>query len=182
MATFHRSTKKQLLRGMTFIELLIGLVIIGMGMTIAIPSFQSMLARNTMSTQVNEFMLTLLRARSEASKTGTTVSILGESAATDFSAGWCVARGSPNNCNSAGAAVVMRFPPLIADTTLSLVDGTSPIQFNALGGLEGDTALDVDMCHTSQPGRRIHISLAGRAKAHKSTAAFAAGDPRLPAC
>ena len=82
MATFHRSTKKQLLRGMTFIELLIGLVIIGMGMTIAIPSFQNMLARNTMSTQVNEFMLTLLRARSEASKTGTNVSILGESAAT----------------------------------------------------------------------------------------------------
>lgn len=166
-------------RGFTIIELMIGLVIVGMGMTIAIPSFQGMLARNTMATQVNEFMLTLLRARSEASKTGSIVSILGQTAATDYSGGWCVARGAPSDCST---AVIMTFPPMAGETTLSLVGSTTPIRFNSLGGLEGGSAVDVDMCNASQPGRRIHISLVGRAKAHKSTAPYTADDPRLPAC
>ena len=182
MATSKQGISARLIRGMTLMELVVGLVIVGMGMTIAIPSFQGMLARNTMATQVNEFMLTLLQARSEASKTGRTVSILGKTTATDFSGGWCVARGSPANCTAPGADVVMSFPPLVAEASLSLVGGTVPIQFNSLGGLTGDSALDVDLCHASQPGRRIHISLVGRAKAHKSTAPYAADDPRLPAC
>ena len=95
MATQERGLSSALVRGFTIIELMIGLVIIGMGMTIAIPSFQEMLARNTMATQVNEFMLSLLRARSEASKTGSIVSILGQTAATDYTGGWCNARGAP---------------------------------------------------------------------------------------
>ena len=179
MATQDRDLSSAFARGFTIIELMIGLVIIGMGMTIAVPSFQEMLARNTMATQVNEFMLSLLRARSEASKTGSIVSILGQTAATDYTGGWCIARGASSDCST---AVIMAFPPMAGETTLSLVGGTTPIRFNSLGGLQGGAAIDVDMCHVSQPGRRIHISLVGRAKAHKSTAAFAANDPRLPAC
>ncbi|MFT4677341.1 MAG: prepilin-type N-terminal cleavage/methylation domain-containing protein, partial [Candidatus Azotimanducaceae bacterium] len=36
--------------GVTLMELLIGLVIVSIGMTVAVPSFQGMIARNTVAT------------------------------------------------------------------------------------------------------------------------------------
>jgi prepilin-type N-terminal cleavage/methylation domain-containing protein len=62
MAFMMRGTAARKSMGMTMIELLVGMTVVGIGMTIAIPGFQGMIARNNLATQVNEFLLTVNRA------------------------------------------------------------------------------------------------------------------------
>ncbi|MFT6752971.1 MAG: type IV fimbrial biogenesis protein FimT, partial [Candidatus Azotimanducaceae bacterium] len=61
--------------GFTLIELMLGLIIISIGMSIAVPSFQGMISRNRIATQVNDMLLAVNLARSEASTTGANISI-----------------------------------------------------------------------------------------------------------
>jgi len=62
-------------KGFTLIELMIVLIIAGIAMSAAIPSFQGMVVRNRITTQTNEFLLTLNLARSEALRVGGIVTI-----------------------------------------------------------------------------------------------------------
>ena len=61
--------------GFTMVEMLFVIVIIGIGMTIAVPSFQGMLQRNRLTTQSNDLSMAINLARSEASKIGKIVSL-----------------------------------------------------------------------------------------------------------
>ena len=45
--------------GVTLIEMLIGLIIVLIGMTVAVPSFQGMVARNNVAAEVNEMLLAI---------------------------------------------------------------------------------------------------------------------------
>jgi len=180
MATSKQSISARLIRGMTLIELMVGLVIVGMGMTIAVPSFQGMLARNTMATQVNEFLLTVNRARSAASAQGGPVSVQALDAVEDneFGAGWCIVSGNPGNCN---AGVIMRVLPIAAESTLIFAtSGATAIEFDAMGALADATALDIDLCRAGHEGRRIHISAVGRSKSHKPTDPSISRQPYCP--
>ena len=62
-------------KGFTLIELMIVLIIAGIAMSAAIPSFQGMIVRNRITSQTNEFLLTLNLARSEALRVGGIVTI-----------------------------------------------------------------------------------------------------------
>jgi len=154
------------MRGFTLIELMIGLVIVGVGLTIAVPSFEGMTARNRIATQVNEFLLAVNLARSEASRTGSFVSIqpVGSNGSDQFGDGWCVIEGDTGNCSG---TVLRRFDPLAGESTLDLVGSSSSIVFNSLGGLESSTPVSVDLCYPGQEGRRIYINLVGRSKSHR---------------
>jgi type IV fimbrial biogenesis protein FimT len=162
--------------GMTMIELLVGITVMGIGLTIAIPGFQGMIARNNLATQVNEFLLTVNRARSEASRRGGTVSIqalggdTGIDAADEFGGGWCILSGGSNDPGNCAGGVIMRVARLSRQSTLNLVNagGASSIQFNGMGGLAGDDSVDVDFCDSVLSGRRVHINLVGRSKSHKA--------------
>lgn len=59
--------------GFTLFELMVVVVIIGIGMLIAIPSYQGMIDRNRLSTQANEFQTAFNYARSEAIRLNTFV-------------------------------------------------------------------------------------------------------------
>ena len=174
-------------RGVTLIELMIGLVIIGVGLTVALPGFQGMIARNQRATQVNEMLLAINLARSEASRRGSTVSVQAVltlsgstcgASSNEFNCGWCVVPGNQANCN---LPVIRAFQPLAAGTTLNLVNdgGNTALRFSPLGGVVGQTIIDIDLCIVGQQGRRIHISPIGRSKSHRPD------DPeenRRPAC
>lgn len=171
--------------GFTMIELLIGLAIVGIGMTIAVPSFQGMIARNNVATQVNEMILAINLARSEATRRSASVSIRARSATTndEFGEGWCVVPkqvgGEDTTCcnelaagaakNACLASIIRTFPALIGNTTLNLVndDGAQAIHFSGLGAVENEATLDIDLCYPGQLGRRILIAPIGRAKSHK---------------
>jgi len=62
-------------KGFTLIELLVAISIAGILMSIAIPSFTSLISRNRLTTINNEFITSLNFARSEAVKRGLSVSV-----------------------------------------------------------------------------------------------------------
>ena len=167
-------------QGVTLIEMMIGLIIISVGMTVAVPSFQGMIARNSIATQVNEMLLAINLARSEASRTGSGVNIQAAAAATtdEFGGGWCVVPSTQVNC---AANVIRNFPALTNGATLNLIDdgGATGLQFSALGGIVGDVSLILDFCITGQSGRRIFISPIGRSSSHNINDPIVA---RRPAC
>jgi type IV fimbrial biogenesis protein FimT len=154
--------------GVTLIEMMIGLVIVSIGMSIAIPSFQGMIARNTVATEVNEMLLAVNLARSEASRTGSSVSIraVTPTEANEFGAGWCVVATTQVDCS---ANVIRAFSSINPSATLNLVDagGETAITFSARGGLRNFANVSIDYCYDGQQGRRLFISPIGRSKSHR---------------
>ena len=80
--------------------MLIGLIIVLIGMTVAVPSFQGMVARNNVATEVNDMAINL--ARSEAERQGTGISVQAKAAVegNEFGAGYCVVPSSQGNCDA----------------------------------------------------------------------------------
>jgi len=171
------------LDGFTLIELMVALVIIAIGMSIAVPSFQGMIARNRIATQVNEMLLAVNLARSEASTRGGHVSIQALSATTadEFSGGWCVIPGRPGDAGysaDCSADVIRTFGALSGAVTFNLVDdgGLSSLTFTPLGGTIDSLSRSMDLCVTGQTGRRVFVSPIGRAKSYRP------GDTIEPSC
>lgn len=159
--------------GVTLMEMLIGLAIVSIGMTVAIPSFQGMIARNTVATEVNEMLLAVNLARSEAGRTGSRVSIrsAGGNAANEFGPGWCVvptfdADGDETDCTG---TVIRAFSSINPSATLNLVDagGSTSIDFTPRGSLSNFATVSIDYCYEGQQGRRIFVSPIGRSKSHR---------------
>ncbi|MFT5099610.1 MAG: type IV fimbrial biogenesis protein FimT [Planctomycetaceae bacterium] len=154
--------------GVTLMELLIGLVIVSIGMTVAVPSFQGMIARNTVATDVNEMLFAINLARSEASRTGSSVKILATTPTEDneFGTGWCVVPDDQIDCSANG---IRAFSGTNPNSSLNLVDdgGEEAIIFSARGGLSNFQNVSIDYCYEGQLGRRIFISPIGRSKSHR---------------
>ncbi len=160
--------KRHLNSGVTLIEMLIGLVIITIGMTVAVPSFQGMVARNNVATEVNEMLLAINLARSEASRRGSRMSVQALAPVEDneFGAGFCVVPATQGNCDD---NVVRSFSPVNGSASLDFVDasGATSVDFSARGGLDGLDSVSLDYCYDGQQGRRIFISPIGRAKSYR---------------
>jgi len=88
----HISIKAQ--QGFTLIELIITLVIAGILLSIGIPSFNSFLKNNQLTTQINELVTSINLTRSEAIKRGFSSTICksntGTSCAGNWTDGWIV--------------------------------------------------------------------------------------------
>jgi type IV fimbrial biogenesis protein FimT len=164
--------------GFTMIEMLFVIAIVGIGMSIAVPSFQGMLQRNRLATQANDLTMAINLARSEASRIGNIVSLqaLVGTAGNEFGGGYCLITGNPGDCiDDEDNTVIRRFPALPGGATLAGVDDApnsgdwdSPrtsIQFNGRGGLNEDGEFRyLDLCLEGQLGRRIKINMIGRPK------------------
>lgn len=168
-------------KGFTLIELMIVLIIAGIAMSAAIPTFQGMIVRNRITSQTNEFLLTLNLARSEALRVGGIVTIQAASpvAGNEFGGGWCVVVGNPGNCTG---TLVRSFPALPSPTTLDSVELVNLIQFNSLGGLTNtvNQTRSLDLCYPTYEGRRIVIALIGRSKSHHPDDPVVANRPTCP--
>lgn len=166
-------------RGFTLIEMMIGLVIVGVGLTIAVPSFQGMTARNQIAVQVNEFLVAVNLARSEASRRGRNVCILGigTNVADQFGDGWRVVEVISGNCNG---DVVRSFSALSGESTLDIVGSVTTLQFTSLGALDSSAPVSVDLCYPGQLGRRVYINLLGRSKSHRPDDADSTRRPVCP--
>lgn len=154
---------------MSLIELMVVIGIIAISLSIAVPSFQGMMARSRAKTQVNEFLLAIKLARSEALKIGSKVSIQavdGTDSTNEFGPGWCVIAGDPGVCNS---AALRRFAALTDEARLDSREDATSIQFDALGSLSGGVVQKIDLCNAGISGRRIYINLIGRSKIYQST-------------
>jgi type IV fimbrial biogenesis protein FimT len=171
--------------GFTLVELMVILALIGLGMAIAVPSFQSMIARNRIITQTNEVILAINLARSEATRTSGLVSLSAAASASgnEFGGGFCIVLGTPTDC--ANGNVVRQFDAFKGSVTLASVEEVDVVQFNNMGGLSnaGPNSISFDLCHVKHQGRRIQISIVGRVKSHVQALSSESDPPDIqPAC
>ena len=155
--------------GFSLIELMIALVILSISFGLAVPGFKGMMARNRVATQTNELLLAINLARSEAGKMGRTVSLQAtdpSDSGNEFGAGFCVVVGNPGECKG---DIIRTFDPKIEDLRLDSVENIESLQFSPLGSLANTAGAvrNIDVCYPGSGGRRLFISLIGRAKSHK---------------
>lgn len=83
----YRQTKE---RGVTLIELMITLTVMGVLLAIAVPSFESLIASSRLSTSTNDLLSTIAQSRSEAIRRGQRIVLCVQDPA---NAGQCAAAG-----------------------------------------------------------------------------------------
>ena len=153
--------------GFTLIELMVSLAVAAVLIGIAVPAFNDLVRQRAMTSRINDLVLAVSYARSEAVRRGAVVSVQ----AVDFSdgdnewgAGYCVVVGTPGSCD----APVMRSFAGIDDATL---DGTGAladigtISFNGRGLPTLAGAGAVNLCSTDElvdPGRVLNLTRIGR--------------------
>jgi prepilin-type N-terminal cleavage/methylation domain-containing protein len=180
--------------GFTLLELLAVIMVIGISLAIAVPSYQGMVARNGIATQVNGYLLAINLARSEAMRRGSPVSIQsadnGADGADEFGNGYCVQVGTPGasgfstSCAYAASkceddadgdgvprqitgCILREFPEITGTGQLNSVEDIGAVSFGSLGELTATTPRNIDLCVDGQEGRRIRISLMGRSRSHR---------------
>ena len=139
----------------------------------ALPAFNNFVSQRTMAARVNDFVLAVNYARSEAARLGGVVSVQAAAAAADneWGGGYCVVAGNPGDCD---APVLRTFAPL-DDATLNgdgALDGRTTLSFNSRGMLMLAAGADarVELCGADaddDPGREVRISAIGRPDANE---------------
>ena len=154
-------------RGFSLIEMMITLVVIVVALGAAVPGFGDVTSRNRATTQVNEFLVAINLARSEALRVGNIVSLQAtdpSDSSNEFGKGWCVVEGTPGNCNG---TVIRSFTSLADASMFNSVEDLESIQFNAFGELDSGVAQNIDLCSSGKGDRRIRIAPIGRSKAYR---------------
>lgn len=150
-------------RGITLVEILIALAIAGVLLGLALPAWNGFIAQRTLTTQLNDFVLAVQYARSEAGRQGTNVTLQAVDASdngNEWGPGWCVVLVA-GNCNNA----LRTFAPL-GDTTFDAtgaLDTVASVTFNSRGLLNGAAGGAIDLCNPDEDiGRRVTLSAIGR--------------------
>ena len=117
-------------RGLSLVELLVGLVVLSVLVSVAAPSFSRMVAEQRLRQVGSELRISLATARSEAVKRNEAVSLVKQGS--DWSTGWCIEAGKTSNCS---AQPIQQFN-VASDQITVLKDGAAAgteINFNAWG-------------------------------------------------
>lgn len=140
-------------RGLTLIELMVGVTVLSILLLFAVPSFQGTIARSRLTSSTNDLVSAMALARSEAIRRGTRVTVCktANGTACTTSGGWqqgwlvfadptrgsaaatvdagetviAVAGARPGNINVLGTANFANFVSFAADGTVRTMNGTS---------------------------------------------------------
>lgn len=139
--------------GFTLIELVITIVLAGIITVIAVPSFQTLIKNNRISTSANTFMTALNLARSEAIKRASTIVLSSDSGTTSWESGWKIKQG---------ATTIRDYDKLGPGTVLTATANT--ITFDSRGGLSGVSSFSFNLCddRTGEKGIAITLNVTGR--------------------
>ena len=166
--------------GFTLIELMIAIAILGIVVSLGIPSFAKLIAENRVSGVTNEFNAALQVARSEAVRRGTAVSIRSVGGAETFQGGWNVFAETATSSGSTGSfetgdtyireAKSVGGTTTISRTNSSWVVDTSDstrmyFAFNSRGASNSGNAAYFKICdssNTSIKGRGLSINVVGK--------------------
>jgi type IV fimbrial biogenesis protein FimT len=162
-------------QGLTLIELMITLAILGVLVGVVFPGFQGMVARNNLVTSANSMVLAVNLARGEAvrqSGVTTLVALDNADAADEWGPGWqvlTVAAAAPAapcarpNCER-------QFPAVAGGLTLDSPANLSVVQFTDRGAVVGGVPVLLDLCIPGDSGVRVTISAIGRPSTSDLTA------------
>lgn len=168
--------------GFTLVELMIGIVILAVLATIAVPAFNDAAMNSKLTSYANTFSASLRMARSEAIKRNAAVKMCaspdGVSCAStgNWQQGWIVFQDTDDDgVMDSGETRFLQEPALGSDYLLG--EGSTPptaLKFlgSGMAGLAG--SLDLTLCRASpEPGskkRTISIDLTGRSKVVSASA------------
>jgi type IV fimbrial biogenesis protein FimT len=161
--------------GFTLIELMVTIAVLAILLTIAIPSYQSMVRNNRIAAQANQVITALNYARSEAVKRGAPATVCSSNGgtacagSTNWSTGWLVFADANKNGTVDGGETVLRVWPAL-NTSNTLKASKTRITFTATGFATGfnDTFKLCDSGDTSS-ARAITINAMGRSYVAKGT-------------
>ncbi|HWP94287.1 MAG TPA: GspH/FimT family pseudopilin [Gammaproteobacteria bacterium] len=173
--------------GFTLIELMVVVALVAILATVAIPGFREMIANNRQVSRLNEIVASLHLARSEAVKSGASVSVCA-SAGPNYDAcsgvnawedGWIVfVENAPANGDfDAGETLLQVFQDFdVPDLTLRAKNGAADVTsltFNARGA--SNTPATFTLCDDrgAAKGRQVELSLTGRPSIRASGTAIA---------
>jgi len=153
--------------GFTIIELMIGIAVAAVLLTVGVPSFVSLIANNRITAQANELVSGLNLARSEAAKSGQRVSMCsttnGTSCAanTDWATGWLVFNDSDGNGVVANAADILRTSEAVSGN--STVTGSANfITYQGDGSVSSAINFNMSIPNgNANQTRRVCVALAG---------------------
>jgi type IV fimbrial biogenesis protein FimT len=162
--------------GLTVIELLVSLAVASVLIGLALPAFNNFVAQQTLTAQLNDFIVAVQYARSEAGRRGAFISVHAQNSgdnANEWGPGYCVVVAPPPTavvCPNDGTE--LRTLTALGNSKLDGVgglDGVSTLTFNSRGLLVG-TAGTLDLCQAGRTtGRTISISTIGRVSARTKT-------------
>ena len=157
-------------RGFTLVELIVTLAVAAVLLGVGLPAFTGFLSQQRLSAQLEDFVIAVALARSEAMNLRTDVFVVARDAAVDtneWGNGWCVTTGA----DCAGADVIRQFETLGDRATMDGrddLDTAIAVAFDERGVMNaapGTSTFTVRLCSTnaSEPiGREIDISIVGR--------------------
>jgi type IV fimbrial biogenesis protein FimT len=176
--------------GFTLIELLMAIVVGGILLAIAVPSFQSFVLNDRDIGQVNSLVSSFNYARSEAVKkaspTGITVcpSVDGLtcSGGTAWSGGWVVVDTNNADCGGAACPPLQTVPALAGSNTVTPVGtpvaAAAGITFSSSGALiPAGTTLQIRVCDTRGATKALDVEVnsTGRVAAAQTPGTSASG-------
>lgn len=160
------TTKRRYLRGFTIIELMLTLVVAAVILTLGVPSFQGLMERNQLTTNINRFISSLALARSEAIKRNQRVVLCPSSNgnscsdADGYDDGWIVFVDTDNdNTHDSGEELVWTGDGIPGNMTLRATGNyNSAIPYVPSGRLAGGTG-SVRLCMGGQTSKARMITM-----------------------
>jgi type IV fimbrial biogenesis protein FimT len=160
--------------GLTIIEIMVTLAIAAVLIGLALPAFNAFVAQRSLTAQVNDFLVAIQYARSEAGRRGTVVSVLAldaTNAANEWGPGWCVVVGNPPPVACPNDATNLRTYPALGTNTLDAtgaLNALTTLSFSSRGLLLPPAAAGgLNLCNPSEDiGRSITLSAIGRVASH----------------
>lgn len=143
-------------KGLTLIELMIGLAVFSVLLTIGIPSFNNIIQNSRLTTQTNELLGSLMAARSEALKRNATV-VVGLTS-THWTEGW--------QLKTADDEVLRTYRALNGNNSLTCDAGCTSVTF--FGSGRAKNAANFTLTNgAGNSSRLIKLSMNGKAKVCK---------------
>lgn len=149
-------------RGLTLIELLVAIVIMGILLAVAMPGMRSLVVGQQLKTASFELTADLILARSEALKRNRSVNVTREGG--DWKLGWTVGVTGGDAVNKRG----------VAGSDIVFENAPGSITFDANGRVSAPTdpvRITVKSNEASGNSRCIELDLSGRAKATRGACA-----------
>jgi type IV fimbrial biogenesis protein FimT len=135
--------------GFSLIEMLTTMSILAILLAIASPGLASLTSANSLSSAQSELAASLMLARGEAMKRGSSVGLAAMAPVTgsEFSAGWTVFVDSNGNGRfDAGETIVRQEPTQHSDVRVALGSGATAIIFNSRGFLSPSSLATFTLC------------------------------------
>lgn len=168
--------------GFTMIELMVAVVVLGILLALAVPSFLGLLRDARRSSAVNDLLADMTFARSEAARRGRDIVVCSNvssdscGATTNWGSGWIVfedTNGNGAHDSTASEAVIRRAAGRSAD--INVLSNASVYRFPAFN--QRGTAGRVTFCDARDAGggavehsRSVVVATSGRARVEKTIA------------